>query len=327
MQFHAGPKHTVAYVIAISFLIVGGHVFADSPESDSSTTAVSGPYLGQDPPGRTPQVFASGFISTERDEHSAVAMSPDGAQVFYTDVSLKKYAVVLYTESVEGVWSEPEIAPFSGTYWDDGVSFSPDGTRLYLASRRPLAEGQPVRKDSDVWYLDRTDAGWGEPQLMDGPINSDADDGGLSFTPEGILYFSSYRPGGPGDCNIYRCEPTNGEYTAPRILDDSINVGISNFAPCIAPDESYLIFGCMKDEETGIDLYVSFRTTEGAWSQARPLGPDFNEGFISWFPGLSPDGQFLFYCALNPEGNLDIYWVSTEAIDDVRMQIMPAVEP
>ena len=41
-----------------------------------------GPYLGQKPPGMTPEVFAPGIISTEHKEHSTLAFSPDGTEIF-----------------------------------------------------------------------------------------------------------------------------------------------------------------------------------------------------------------------------------------------------
>jgi L-ascorbate metabolism protein UlaG (beta-lactamase superfamily) len=40
-------------------------------------------YLGQTPPGATPQVFALGIISTDANEHSAPSFSPDGNEVFW----------------------------------------------------------------------------------------------------------------------------------------------------------------------------------------------------------------------------------------------------
>ncbi len=279
---------------------------------------LTGPYLGQSLPGVTPQVFAPGIVSTNRDEHSAVSISPDGSEIFYTDVSLKKYPVVMHARLQDGIWTKPKIAFFSGEFWDDGVTFSRDGTRLYISTRRPLKKSDPPRKDSDVWYMERTNSGWAEPQYFAGPINSSADDGGLTFAKNGTVYFGSYRPGGPGDCNIYCSKLVDGEYTLPQLLDDSVNIGLSNFGPCIAPDESYLIWGCIIDEEAGIDLYISFRTADGAWTRARSMGPAFNSSFISWCPGLSPDSQYLFYSTLNPEGNLDIYWVDAKYIEELR---------
>ena len=40
---------------------------------------LKGPYLGQEPPGMTPEIFAPGVVSTERDEINSV-FSSNGAE-------------------------------------------------------------------------------------------------------------------------------------------------------------------------------------------------------------------------------------------------------
>jgi hypothetical protein len=58
-------------------------VLATSP-SLTRGTGLTGPYLGQEPPGSIPKLFAPGIISTDADfEHSAAVFSPDGNEVFW----------------------------------------------------------------------------------------------------------------------------------------------------------------------------------------------------------------------------------------------------
>ena len=52
-----------------------------TPQSDFPV--LTGPYLGQRPPGRMPEIFAPGLISTERVELNSV-FSPDGRYLFFT---------------------------------------------------------------------------------------------------------------------------------------------------------------------------------------------------------------------------------------------------
>jgi hypothetical protein len=44
---------------------------------------LTGPYLGQKPPGMTPIIFAPGSVSTERTEFGN-AFSPDGGEFYFT---------------------------------------------------------------------------------------------------------------------------------------------------------------------------------------------------------------------------------------------------
>jgi len=43
---------------------------------------LSGPYLGQKPPGMTPELFAPGIISTNMNA-AKIAISPDGKEIFF----------------------------------------------------------------------------------------------------------------------------------------------------------------------------------------------------------------------------------------------------
>ena len=65
--------------IFLSCLII---ISVTSCANNSDFPVLKGPYLGQKPPGMTPEVFAPGIISTEHKEHSTLAFSPDGTEIF-----------------------------------------------------------------------------------------------------------------------------------------------------------------------------------------------------------------------------------------------------
>ena len=48
-----------------------------------NVSVLEGPYLGQEPPGMQPKVFAPGFISRQKTEFNA-AFSPDGTEFYYS---------------------------------------------------------------------------------------------------------------------------------------------------------------------------------------------------------------------------------------------------
>jgi len=48
-----------------------------------SVVAPTGPYLGQDPPGATPVLFAEGIVSTDNNDVSC-AFTPDGRYFLFT---------------------------------------------------------------------------------------------------------------------------------------------------------------------------------------------------------------------------------------------------
>ena len=57
--------------------------FVQSKEADFPK--LKGPYLGQKPPSRTPELFAPHIISTGN-QHGSVYFSPDGLEVYFSQM-------------------------------------------------------------------------------------------------------------------------------------------------------------------------------------------------------------------------------------------------
>ena len=106
---------------------------------------LKGSYLGQKPPGMTPEVFAPGIISTEEKYELNSIFSLKGDEFLYeistTTPEEKKeglyFYIIMVSKQVNGIWTKPEMAPFSGKYSTMDMCFSPDGNRLYFTSDRP----------------------------------------------------------------------------------------------------------------------------------------------------------------------------------------------
>lgn len=310
--------------------------------SSCTNSEIRGAYLGQTPPGHAPEIFAPGLISGpwyERD----LAISPQGDEIFYTLVSPKnRYHVIVEMKLVDSVWSAPEVAPFSGQYSDLEPAFSPDGNRLFFASKRPLS-GDGTPKDWDIWYVDRTEAGWSEARNPGPPVNTDADEFYPSVTQGGTLYFTTTRKESKGAEDLFRSTSTENGYNAPENLGDSINTKSYEFNAFIAPDESYLIFSSFgrKDGQGGGDLYISNRKDDGNWTRAQNLGPEINSEALDYCPFVSPDGAYFFFTSEKTDsaafgrptrnyeevielfqspknGNSNLYWMRFEKILEGR---------
>ena len=253
-----------------------------------------------------PALFAEGIVSTPDDE-SGFALAPDGNTAFFGKTSPATsggdpmWFICVTHRDATGRWSTPEIAPFSGQYRDMGPAMAPDGSRLYFISDRPGGDSQ--KRDLNIWYIDRGGSGWGEPKLLDTPVNSPAQEYGVSVSRNGTLYFASNRAGGKGSFDIYRSELVDGKYKNVENLGEAVNsIGVE-VEPAISPDESTLVFtGLGRDDETmGVhraygrgDLYVSFRKN-GAWTEARNWGAPINSGGGESWPGFSTDGARFFF--------------------------------
>ena len=95
---------------------------------------------------------------------------------------------------VDGRWTPPAWASFSGPDLDDDVPFfSPDGKRIYFISRRPLP-GETRTGSEKIWFADRTSAGWSEPRPLDPNVNSVDKHWEFSLDRKGKLYFAGQSP-------------------------------------------------------------------------------------------------------------------------------------
>ena len=288
---------------------------------------LSGPFLGQTPPGLTPALFAPGFVSTERRELNA-AFTPDGRMLFFARDRYPRGTLIMMTSFDGTRWTRPVAAPFSRDGESDvDVFLTADGGEVYFCSERPVPGGPAPAAGtasatslppSDIWMVTRTPSGWSRPAWLGPVVNSDAADYYPTLTRTGTLYFSSNRPGGLGENDIYRARRVKGRWTTPENLGPGVNTGSREYDPLIAPDESYLIFASERPGGLGAaDLYVSFRDAGGAWGDPKNMGPEVNSSAAEYTPMLSPDGKYLFFTS-NREGQDDIYWVQARVIDRFR---------
>lgn len=304
---------------------------------------LSGPYLGQPLPDSTPQLFAPGVINTGMFTRD-IAISPDGKEIYFCiAIGNYTYSTILYMQEVNGIWQPPAIVPFSGGpgIIDFEPAFSPDGSRLYFLSTRP--DGDEPPGDQDIWVVERTGNGWGEPMNLGEPVNTDGGEFFPSLTREGTLYFTRNEKGSPLN-QIYRSRVENGAFQEPELLPSQVNCGTNRFNAFIAPDEQYIIVPAqgMKDTYDGVDYYIVFRNSEDRWSDPINMGPAVNrDNARGWSPYVSPDGKALFFMATRTReidreewtyatlrqlyqssnnGNADIYWMDAGLIDQLKEQ-------
>lgn len=270
---------------------------------------MKGPYLGQKPPGATPEVFAPGIVSKQAGWEAAISFSPDLSELFFSCRSSIEGTEnrIMHMKKINHVWTEPELAPFARDTIEYEAFITPDYKKVIFKSQRPNPAG--TTREGGIWYSPRENGTWSEARYIPGPINQ----GwimSVTSTLDNTLYFTGSFKDGYG---IYRSRFVAGEYGPPEFLPVEINkskyFGASH--PFIAPDESYLIFdaGAVKNSE----LYVSFKKSDGGWTDAVAFAPPINSAGHEAIATVSPDGKFLFFNRDN-----DIYWVSAGIIKEIK---------
>jgi len=270
-----------------------------------------GPYLGQTPPGSTPEIFAPGIVNTEEFVEVEGMFGAD-MNTFYFVRNAEKYGGVVKVGEFKGneVSYGLAVIEYKNNRWQHSVvaraasepSISPDGNTILFKNG----------------YIERTSDGWSEMKSLPEPFAS-ISIMRSAISSNGTIYFDTYTR--ELDTPLRYSRLVNGEYETPKSLGSQFGIGRYNAHPYIAPDESYIMFDSVRDDGHGSsDLYISFRAEDGAWGPAINLGDEINTGFSEKNPSVSPDGKFLFFDRRTKPGNqeVNIYWVDAQIIETLR---------
>jgi Tol biopolymer transport system component len=240
-------------------------------------------------------LFAYPWASGEsRDEPPT--STPDGRTRLFqrSDAHTSK---IFESDMIDGSWSPPVVASFSGSWFDQFPAMSPDGSYLIFESNRPASDGAAERL-SNLWRVDRTSSGWSVPVRLPATVNISKRIYGHSVAANGDIYFmSSTEPSGKdAGWRLFLAARAADGYAQAEALPFSDGFS-SDVDPYIAPDQSYLIFASRnRREPIGQEhLFIAFH--HGAdWGPIIPIryqGDEEakNDDSIN----VSPDGKILYF--------------------------------
>ncbi len=259
---------------------------------------LTGPYLGQTPPGDELKAFAPGIIVQD---HGTISFSPDGQEVYWPTGKS-----IMMMKIRDGRWTQPAFAPFSGPheadFYDDVPFVTPDNRRLFFTSKRPV--GSETSQKENIWFVERTADGWSEPRPVGTAVNAMRLHWQVSVANSGTLYFGGQNDkDSRGGGDIYGSRLIDGRYSEPVNLGPAVNTKDHETQPYIAPDESFILFWRSAGQIPS--AYVSFKGRNGEWLPAVKFD-------LPWAPGglmVSPDGKYLFNAGR---------WKSAKFLDDLR---------
>src|SRR5688572_23079276 len=95
--------------------------------------------------GGGPELVAPGVINTDADEYGPT-FTADGRTMLFTLRENRRGSENIVMSRFDGkVWSKPAAVSFSGKGLDKEPYLSPDGSRLYFASRREYPSKVPAK--------------------------------------------------------------------------------------------------------------------------------------------------------------------------------------
>jgi len=227
-------------------------------------------------------------------------ISHNNDEIYFTLQSpFQEISQIVYMKKLNEKWSDPKLMPFSNKFSDMEPFLSPDQTKLYFASNRPLNDTAQTAKDYDIWYIKRENKNspWSAPINMGKPVNSKNDEFYPSVAANNNLYFTSDAPVGIGKDDIYFCEYRNGAYLEAKLLGPEINSIGYEFNAFISKNEDFLIY-TKYNSEGGLgsgDLYISKKDKANQWSRAESMGNTINTKFMEYCPFYDEANETLYF--------------------------------
>lgn len=226
-------------------------------------------------------------INTPEDEFINY-ITADDQVLFFTRKLAKKSRIQLNKISYEedfffsgryedSIWGRAvNLGPPINTDWNEGaLTISPDGQYLFFAGcGRPDGYGS-----CDLYWSKRLGNHWAEPVNLGPVVNTAEWESQPSFSSDGLtLYFVSNRKSGKGSSDIWKTSlNSDGTWSTPVNLGDSINTPFEEATPYIHPDDQTLYFASRGFQGMGgSDIYYSRKDSTGNWSKAINMGYPIN---------------------------------------------------
>ena len=283
----ATPRAASA-LLALSILVVSvGSLTA------GETDGFTGAYFGQKTPGLEAEIFAPGLISVEGRYEFAVSFAPGGERLLFSVQNADGTVEVLHSQLVEDIWTKPEPVRLGAGARKDEMEafFSRDGKRVFFA---PYDEGLDVRIwqveiVGDKWV----DPSPLDGPIADAPafFPTSAESGAVYYTnimerqpyrarrgadgawqieplglesvihpfispDESFVLVDSRADDSLGKADIYVAfATTDGGWSKPVNLGDSVNSEFSETCPSLSNDGKYLFFSRYNEPDEVAQIY------------------------------------------------------------------------
>lgn len=244
------------------------------------------------------------IFTSRRSNSTGRQLDPNGE--YFEDIYISR-------RSNDGQWPAPvSISKNLNSEGHDAcVALSADGEQLIVyKTSEDLASG-------DLYLSTYNGKDWTIPEMMGSDINMEGTiEASASFAADNsALYFSSDRPGGRGQKDIYRVvKLPDGTWSKATNLGKVINTPYDEDAPFIHPDGKTLFFSS-KGHLTmgGYDIFkTEFDEETGTWSTPQNLGFPVNTVDNDIYFVVTTDGQTGYYSSNKPSGfgHTDIYKIN-----------------
>lgn len=198
-----------------------------------------GPYLGQKPPGDTPEIFSPGIVSTQNFDEYGCTFSPDGKEFYFSRRKGPYDVTILVTRQSGQGWTNPVEASFAAGYDCVEPHCSASGNKIIFQSTTPLPPSWNLPHSKTrfkLWIVERAGEDWGEPYPLAREL-SQGIHGQVSVTNNQTIYATL------NSREIVTFKYIKGRYQGPlRIRFPLRDQSDAMMHPCVAPMKATLFF-------------------------------------------------------------------------------------
>ncbi len=283
------------------------------PDDPTALNGLIGARMGANRSGATRYIVRkSELFNSPRSDYAPMFLPGSTDRLYFTTTrekvngprseitGTKKGDVWTAQKDENGVWQRPEAVEGElNTDVEEGiVSFSPDGTTMYLtrARREPNAS-----TTVEIFTSQRSDAKWSAPTKFEITADTISAVGHPAVSPDGEwLYFSSDMPGGSGGHDLWRVRIKERLGTLEN-LGEWINTPGDEMFPYVRTDSVLYFASDGHPGYGGLDLFRATLKPSGGWevvnmgtpmnSAADDFGITFGEGESGFFSSNRNDAR------------------------------------
>lgn len=201
-------------------------------------------------------------------------------------------------------------ADYSPMYLDKNLD------QIYFTSNREKATGEnhseiTGMKRGDIFVSRKDEQGrWKQPEAVEGGLNTDADEGIISFSPDGqTMYLTRARRSDSSDTSveIWTSRRSDATWSEPQKFDITADTLSAFGHPAVSPDGTYLYFcSDMPGGFGGLDIWrINLKERAGSLEN---MGGQINTPGNEMFPYSRTDSLLYFSSDGHPGfGGLDLF--------------------
>jgi outer membrane protein OmpA-like peptidoglycan-associated protein len=251
------------------------------------------------------------FISVDAETFILTRTIPDSRSL----VKMQEDFFICYKDGKDWTPAVNMGPPINSVVNEGAMTLSPDGRTMVFTICEvygDFGEGRQGMGSCDLFVSQRVGENrWSKPRNLGPKINTTKFDSQPCIASDGkSIYFSSARPGGQGESDLWVINITDKGFSDPQNLGPRLNTPGKEDGVFIHPDNQTLYFA--SDGQVGMggrDLFMSKRKSDGTWGDPVNLGYPINTSDDERTLFIDAKGD-LAYFASDREGgigDLDIY--------------------